>query len=85
MTTSVKIHVGGRYRATVVQTNADGVESAPVVVHGDYQGSPNPSGDYAFHCYHPAITSFAISEEAVPNEQPLHNPDEPYDPNLNPH
>lgn len=74
MTTTVKIHVGGRYRATVIQTNADGVKGAPVVVDGDYAGSPNPSGDYSFHMYHPAVASFEVTEEAVP-EQPA--PQEP--------
>jgi hypothetical protein len=66
MTTSIKIHVNGRYRATVVQTNADGVEALPIVVEGNYEGSPNPSGEHSFHLYHPAIASFAVTEEAVP-------------------
>lgn len=35
MTTTVKIHVNGRYRATVVQTNADGVKASPIVVEGN--------------------------------------------------
>jgi hypothetical protein len=66
MTTTVKIHVNGRYRATVVQTNADGVESLPIVVEGNYEGSPNPSGEYSFHLYHPATASFAVTGEQVP-------------------
>lgn len=68
MTTIVKIHVNGRYRATVVQTNADGVKSPPIVVEGNYGGSPNPSGEHSFHLYHPAIASFAVTEEYVPDE-----------------
>jgi hypothetical protein len=63
MTTTVKIHVNGRYRATVVQTNADGVKSLPVVVEGNYESSPNPSGEHSFHLYHPAIASFDVTEE----------------------
>lgn len=66
MTTTVKIHVNGRYRATVVQTNGDGVKAAPVVVEGNYDGSPNPSGEHSFHLYHPAIASFEVTEEYVP-------------------
>lgn len=70
MTTTVKIHVGGRYRATVVQTHADGTKNAPIVVEGNYEGSPNPSGEYSFHLYHPAVASFDVTEEAVPEVQP---------------
>jgi hypothetical protein len=65
MTTTVKIHVNGRYRATVVQTNADGVKSLPVTVEGNYDGSPNPSGEHSFHLYHPAVASFDVTEEYV--------------------
>ena len=63
MTTTVKIHVNGAYRATVIKINADGVRAMPVVVEGNYKGSPNPTGEYTFHLYHPAIASFEISEE----------------------
>lgn len=63
MTTTVKIHVNGRYRATVVQTNADGVKAAPAVVEGNYEGSPNPTGEHWFHLYHPAVASFDVTEE----------------------
>lgn len=66
MTTTVKVHVNGRYRATVVQVNADGVKANPVVVEGNYEGSLNPSGEYSFHLYHPAVASFEITEEQVP-------------------
>jgi hypothetical protein len=68
MTTSIKIHVNGRYRATVVQTNADGARGAPVIVDGNYEGSPNPSGEHSFHLYHPAVASFSVTEEAVPED-----------------
>ncbi len=57
MTTTVKVHVNGKYRATVVQ---DGRE--PVTVEGNYNGG---SGEKAFYLPHPASGSFQISEEAV--------------------
>lgn len=66
MTTTVKIHVNGRYRAFVVQTSADGVKSPQIIVEGNYEGSPNPSGEHSFHLYHPAIASFEVTEEQVP-------------------
>jgi hypothetical protein len=69
MTTTVKIHVNGRYRATVVQTRADGVKNDPVIVEGNYTGSPNPSGEHSFHLYHPAVASFEVTEEAVPEAE----------------
>jgi hypothetical protein len=65
MTTTVKVHVNGRYRATVVQTSADGIKANPIVVEGNYEGSPNPSGEHSFHLYHPAVASFEITEEYV--------------------
>jgi hypothetical protein len=60
MTTSVKIHVNGPYRATVTQ---DGL--APVIVEGNYAGSPNPSGEQTFWLRggHPAIGNFKVVEE----------------------
>lgn len=69
MTTTVKIHVNGRYRASVVQINADGVKADPVVVEGNYEGSPNPSGEHSFHLYHPAIAAFEVTEEYIPEEK----------------
>jgi hypothetical protein len=70
MTTTVKIHVNGRYRATVVQTNADGVKASPIVVDGNYTGSSNPSGEHSFHLYHPAVASFDVTEEYIPETPP---------------
>ncbi len=61
MTTTVKVHVNGRDRATVKQDDRD-----PVVVEGNYDGSPNPSGEMSFYLPHPAQGTFMISEEAVP-------------------
>jgi hypothetical protein len=58
MTTSVKVHVNGRYRATVTQDYLP-----PVVVEGNYDGSPNPGGDHYFNLPHPAKSTFEIVEE----------------------
>lgn len=66
MTTTVNVHVNGRYRATVVQTAADGTVRPPVIVEGNYEGSPNPSGAHIFYLSHPAESSFKITEEQVP-------------------
>jgi hypothetical protein len=72
MTTSVKIHVNGQYRATVKQKLADGHEET-YVVEGNYEGSPNPSGEMTFHLRHPADNTFHIVEEYV--ETPTKLPD----------
>lgn len=77
MTTTIKVHVGGRYVARITQTDATNnvqddpaarIETSTVVtravaVHGDYIGSPNPGGDYYIHVGHPAATTLTISEE----------------------
>lgn len=63
MTTSVKVHVNGRYRAHVVQRNADGSVHTSVQVEGAYDGSPNPSGERIFQLPHPARATFEVSEE----------------------
>ena len=57
MTTSVKVHVNGQFRATVKQ---DGGE--PVTVEGNYNGG---SGERIFYLPHPAKATFEISEEYV--------------------
>lgn len=57
MTTTVKIHVNGKYRATVAQD-----DNPPVVIEGNYNGG---SGERSFHLSHPATSKFAISEEQV--------------------
>ncbi len=57
MTTTVKVHVNGQYRATVKQ---DGGE--PVIVEGNYNGG---SGEKSFYLPHPAKGVFEISEEYV--------------------
>jgi hypothetical protein len=62
MTTSVKIHVNGQYRATVTQD-----ELPPVVVEGNYEGSPNPSGEQTFWLRgnHPTAGKFEVVEEYI--------------------
>lgn len=69
MTTSVKVHVNGRYRATVKQTTGSGTKLDPVVVEGNYEGSPNPSGEKVFWLSHPATSTFEITEEYVPEPE----------------
>jgi hypothetical protein len=46
MTTAIKVHVNGQYRATVKQDDRE-----PVVVEGNYNGG---SGEKAFWLSHPA-------------------------------
>lgn len=57
MTTTVKVHVNGKYRATVRQDDRE-----PVIVEGNYNGG---SGEKSFHLPHPAQGIFQISEEHV--------------------
>lgn len=66
MTTTVTVSVNGRYRATVIKTKADGSVDPPVVVEGNYEGSPNPGGCQYFYLSHPAEATFKITEEQVP-------------------
>lgn len=58
MTTTVTVHVGGRYVATIKKDDAE-----PVDVHGDYDGSPNPGGNYYVTVPHPATAKFEIAEK----------------------
>lgn len=58
MTTSVKVHVNGKYRATVKQLPG-GEET---VVEGNYNGG---SDERTFYLPHPAKATFEISEEQV--------------------
>ena len=57
MTTTIKVHVNGKYRATVKQDDLE-----PVVVEGNYNGG---SGEKSFYLPHPAKGTFEISEEYV--------------------
>lgn len=77
MTTTVKIHVNGRYRATVTQHNAGAKHPLPgVIVEGAYEGSPNPTGYGYFSLPHPAAATFTVVEEYVPQEtdEPVKEP-----------
>lgn len=57
MTTTVKVHVNGQYRATVKQ---DGGE--PVTIEGNYNGG---SGERSFSLPHPAKATFEVTEVYV--------------------
>lgn len=57
MTTTIKVHVNGQYRATVKQDDRE-----PVVVEGNYNGG---SGEKYFNLPHPASGTFVITEEQV--------------------
>jgi hypothetical protein len=57
VTTTVKVHVNGKYRATVKQDDRD-----LVTVEGNYNGG---SGEKYFYLPHPASGTFVISEEPV--------------------
>jgi hypothetical protein len=62
MTTSVRVHVNGRYRATVTQDDLP-----PVIIEGNYEGSPNPTGTHFFNLRgsHPTAGTFKVVEEYV--------------------
>jgi hypothetical protein len=60
MTTTVKVHVNGQYRATVKQDGHD-----PVVIEGNYNGG---SGEKSFYLPHPAKGTFEISEVPVADD-----------------
>jgi hypothetical protein len=61
MTTSITIHVNGRYRSFVKQDDAE-----PVTVEGNYEGSPNPDGRHTFWLRHGKPNAFTVTEEQVP-------------------
>jgi hypothetical protein len=65
MTTTVRVHVNGKYRATVTQNGCE-----PVTVEGNYNGG---SGERSFHLPHPAKATFEITEEPVKegDERPI--------------
>jgi hypothetical protein len=60
MTTSVKVHVNGQYRATVKQDDRE-----PVTVEGNYNGG---SGEATFWLPHPANSTFTITEVYVEDD-----------------
>lgn len=55
MTTTVKVHVNGKYRATVQQD-----DKKPVQINGGEERS--------FSLSHPAESTFRVTEEAVEDE-----------------
>jgi hypothetical protein len=57
MTTTVKVQVNGKYRATVKQDDGE-----PVTVEGNYNGG---TGERSFSLPHPAKATFEISEAPV--------------------
>lgn len=57
MTTTVKVHVNGKYRASVIQD-----EKEPVIVEGNYNGG---SGEKSFYLPHPASGTFVVTETYV--------------------
>lgn len=57
MTTTIKVHVNGKYRATVTQD-----QNSPVEIEGNYNGG---SGERSFHLSHPASGTFVVSEKQV--------------------
>lgn len=57
MTTTIKVHVNGQYRATVWRDDLN-----PVTVEGNYNGG---SGEMSFSLPHPAKGTFIIIEEPV--------------------
>lgn len=80
MTTSIKIHVNGRYRAKVEMNHMNG-QSTVDVVEGNYEGSSNPSGEKVYYLSHPADATFRVTEEyigdAATPEAPATPPAEP--------
>lgn len=64
MTTAINIHVNGRYRAKVEMNHMNG-QSSVDVVEGNYEGSPNPSGEKVFYLSHPADATFRVTEEYI--------------------
>ena len=60
MTTTIKVHVNGKYKATVTQD-----QRPPVEIIGDYDGTPNPGGVSAFTLQRNAETTLHIKEEPI--------------------
>ena len=66
MTTTVKIHVGGKYRAQVEVTHADGAqESHTVDGDGVEQGAQGSTNERSITLRHPADATIRVTEEAV--------------------
>jgi len=65
MTTTITLHVNGRYVAKVKQDELDWVE-----VHGNYEGSPNPDGKRTFNLRHNTSNKFVVNEEYLEEKKP---------------
>lgn len=63
MTTTVKVHVGGKYRAHVNVSHASG-EQEEHTVDGSYEGSP-AAGELTINLRHPADAVIKISEAPI--------------------
>lgn len=68
MTTTVKVHVNGNYRATVKQTLDDGTKREDIIIDGDQEGGRETS----FSLSHPAHSTFEIVEEELTDEMKQH-------------
>ncbi len=69
MTTTVKVQVNGRYRATVTQTFSDGREET-TIIEGNYAGG---SGERSFYMGHPADATFKVVEVYMPETKEAPN------------
>lgn len=67
MTTTTTVHVNGRYKATIKRTPKEG-EPTLHECHGNYEGSPNPTGAMTFS---PGLGQFDVTEEVVPPSETL--------------
>lgn len=67
MTTQIKIHVNGRYKTTVKQTNADG-STVEHTISGEKKGDGD---EVTLYLPHPASATFAVSEEQLPPATPV--------------
>ena len=66
MTTTVKIHVGGKYRAHVEVAHADGArETHTIEGDGAETGEQGASSERTINLRHPADATFKISEEPI--------------------
>lgn len=62
MTTTVKVHVNGKYRAHVNVSHASGEQEEHQV---DGNGVEGASGELVISLRHPADATFRVSEEPV--------------------
>lgn len=67
MTTTIKVHVNGRYKTTIKTTMPDGSTST-VDISGEKKGEGD---EYSFHLPHPAHATYEITEEQLPPATPV--------------